>query len=300
MSSKMPCLPVAVPAYERTAKRTARRSLRSLCVPESSEHPRNAANAAPRASAFSRVFARIRWCSGVTNQSGRTVRIGFAMGFSGLLRSLCGPKSRAVPALRRRLPRLRSSTWDRRWPRETSCEPCSHEWRTLHEPRAFELASSESLHNQRRLFGAPLRYGPPRSVDVLEFRGMARVVVDGRYSYETDLDLEVGDEVLLPPSGLGGQWVARVTALSSDYTGPCRRILGLVHRRIDAERQDAALAAVPITGFRAGTTFEVTASCGHQVLLHIEGVNRAGRPTHVRYTCQTWVASHFPGEFAGA
>jgi hypothetical protein len=117
-------------------------------------------------------------------------------------------------------------------------------------------------------------------------RGMARVVVDGRYSYETDLELEVGDEVLLPPSGLGGQWVARVTALSSDYAGPCRRILGLVRRRIDAERQDAALSAVPITGFRAETTFEVTASCGHQVLLHIEGVNRTGRPTHVRYTCQ--------------
>lgn len=124
------------------------------------------------------------------------------------------------------------------------------------------------------------------SLDILEFRGMARVVVDGRYTYETDLDLVVGDEVLLPPSGLGGQWVARVTELSSDYAGPCRRILGLVRRRADAERQDAALAAVPITGLRTGTTFEVTASCGHRVLLHIEGVNRTGRPTHVRYTCQ--------------
>jgi hypothetical protein len=121
---------------------------------------------------------------------------------------------------------------------------------------------------------------PPRA------RRVTRVVVDGRYSYETDLELEVGDEVLLPPSGMGGQWVARVTALSSDYTGPCRRILGLVRRHIDAEQQDAALAAVPITGFRAGTTLEASASCGHQVLLHIEGVNRAGRPTHVRYSCQ--------------
>ena len=123
-------------------------------------------------------------------------------------------------------------------------------------------------------------------------RDMARVVVDGRYAYETDLELEVGDEVLLPPSGLGGQWVARVTALSSDYAGPCRRILGLVRRRIDAERQDAALSAVPITGFRAGATFEVTASCGHQVLLHIEGVNRTGRPTHVRYTCKACGGIH--------
>lgn len=79
------------------------------------------------------------------------------------------------------------------------------EWRTLHEPRAFEFASSESLHNQRRLFGAAVAVRPA-AVDILEFRGMARVVVDGRYSYETDPDLEVGDEVLLPPSGLGGQW----------------------------------------------------------------------------------------------
>lgn len=176
------------------------------------------------------------------------------MWISGLMRSLCGLKSRVVPALGAGF-RLRPRLGTADGPQEASCEPCSPEWRTLHEPRAFELASSESLHNQRRLFGAPLRYGPPRSVDVLEFRGMARVVVDGRYSYETALDLEVGDEVLLPSSGLGGQWVARVTALSSDYTGPCRRILGLVRRRIDAERQDAALAAVPITGFRAGTTF---------------------------------------------
>jgi hypothetical protein len=121
---------------------------------------------------------------------------------------------------------------------------------------------------------------PPRA------RRVTRVVVDGRYSYETDLELEVGDEVLLPPSGMGGQWVARVTALSTDYTGPCRRILGLVRRRFDTQQQDAALAAVPITGFRAGTTLEVTASCGHQILLHIEGVNRTGRPTHVRYSCQ--------------
>ena len=59
------------PTSERTAKRTARCSLRSLCVPESSEHPRNAANTAPRVSAFSGDFARIRWYSQVVNQSGR-------------------------------------------------------------------------------------------------------------------------------------------------------------------------------------------------------------------------------------
>lgn len=103
--------------------------------------------------------------------------------------------------------------------------------------------------------------------------------------YETDLALEVGDEVLLP-SGLSGEWVGRVTALSSAYTGPCKRIVGLVRRRVDVEQRDAVLAAVPMTGFQAGATLEVTGSCGHQVLLHIEGVNRAGRPIHVRYTCE--------------
>ena len=59
-----------------------------------------------------------------------------------------------------------------------------------------------------------------------------------------------------------------------------------MRRCVDVERQDAALAAVPITGFRAGTTLKVTASCGHQVLLHIEGVNRGwasdARRVHMR------------------
>jgi ribosome assembly protein YihI (activator of Der GTPase) len=126
----------------------------------------------------------------------------------------------------------------------------------------------------------------PAPVGTPRVRSVTRVVVDGRYTYETDLELEVGDQVLLPASGLGGQWVARVTALSSEYSGPCKRLVGLVRRHVDVERQDAALAAVPITGFRAGTTLEVTASCGHPVLLHIEGVNRAGCPTHVKYTCE--------------
>jgi hypothetical protein len=93
------CYPVTVPTSERTAKRTARRSLRSLCVPESSEHPRNPANTAPRDSAFSRVFARIRWPSQDMNQSGRTVQIGFLMRFSEGLRSVCGLESQAVPGV---------------------------------------------------------------------------------------------------------------------------------------------------------------------------------------------------------
>jgi hypothetical protein len=143
------------------------------------------------------------------------------------------------------------------------------EWRTLHEHGPSSLRVQNPVQTDEGCLGRRCGTARRGSLDVLEFRGMTRVVVDGRYTYETDLDLEVGDEVLLPPSGLGGQWVARVTELSSDYAGPCRRILGLVRRRAGAERQDAALAAVPITGLRTGTTFEVTASCGHRVLLHI-------------------------------
>lgn len=109
--------------------------------------------------------------------------------------------------------------------------------------------------------------------------------MDGRYVYESELDLEIGDEVLLP-ADFSGDWIGRVTALSSDYAGPCKRILGLVRRRPDVERRDAALASVAIVGFRTGTTLQITASCGHDVHLHIEEVNRRGRPTYVKYTCE--------------
>jgi hypothetical protein len=112
---------------------------------------------------------------------------------------------------------------------------------------------------------------------------MARVIVDGRYTYETELETEVGDEVLLP--GWSGEWVGTVTATSSEYSGPCRRIVRVVRGRKDAERRDAALAAVPITGFRPGATVEVVAPCGHEVVLRVQEVNRVGRPTLVTHTC---------------
>lgn len=114
---------------------------------------------------------------------------------------------------------------------------------------------------------------------------MPRIEVEGRYVYDTNLDLEVGDEVLLPASCMG-EWVGRVTALSSDYGDPCKRVVGIVRRRVDAERRDAALAAAPVVGFQAGAAMEATASCGHIVLLHVREVNRLGRPTHIEYKCE--------------
>lgn len=114
---------------------------------------------------------------------------------------------------------------------------------------------------------------------------MRRVIVDQRYTYETDLELEVGDEVLLPASW-SGEWIGRVTALSSDYGGPCKRIVRVVRRRQDADLQVARMAAVPVAGFAAGARVEISASCGHRVPLHVQEVNKIGRPTHITYRCE--------------
>ncbi len=62
---------------------------------------------------------------------------------------------------------------------------------------------------------------------------MKRVVVNGGLTYETNLDVKVGDTVLLPtPSWLqdvkGPTWEGKITSLESDYTGPCVRVLGKV------------------------------------------------------------------------
>ncbi len=59
------------PRSERTAIRAARRSLRSLCVPESSEHPRNATNTSSTKTQRFGGFRPYRWTSRSSNQSGR-------------------------------------------------------------------------------------------------------------------------------------------------------------------------------------------------------------------------------------
>jgi hypothetical protein len=61
---------------------------------------------------------------------------------------------------------------------------------------------------------------------------MKRVKV-GRYTYETDLPVKVGDVVLLPtPDRLlsvkGPTWEGTIASLTSDYTGPCSRVLRVV------------------------------------------------------------------------
>lgn len=58
-------------------------SLRSVCGLQTNEQSRTRANTLPRCPPFSGIFARVRCCSRFSNQSGRTVRVGFLMPFSG-------------------------------------------------------------------------------------------------------------------------------------------------------------------------------------------------------------------------
>lgn len=60
-----------------------------------------------------------------------------------------------------------------------------------------------------------------------------RVVVDGRYTYETNLPVSIGSRVLLPRSLAsqfydGGEWEGVVTSLISDYHGECSRIVRII------------------------------------------------------------------------
>lgn len=68
-----------------------------------------------------------------------------------------------------------------------------------------------------------------------------RVLVNDKYTYETDLDLKIGDEVLCPtPSFLrdvkSPTWEGTVTALNSDYTGYCEKIKGIVPKLSKGEK----------------------------------------------------------------
>jgi len=66
---------------------------------------------------------------------------------------------------------------------------------------------------------------------------MKRVIVNHKYTYETDIeDLKIGDHVMLPTANWidsGSTWKGYVTALESDYDGPCVKILGKYPEIID-------------------------------------------------------------------
>jgi hypothetical protein len=112
-----------------------------------------------------------------------------------------------------------------------------------------------------------------------------KVQIDGRYAYETDLEVvEIGDEMVLP-GGLGVResWTGIVTALEPAYDGQCRRAIGLSRRRAQVEAEREAKARVRISGWRPGETFSKPCrECKKDRDYVVEDVNRNGRPTLVR------------------
>jgi hypothetical protein len=111
-----------------------------------------------------------------------------------------------------------------------------------------------------------------------------RVLIDGRYAYETDLDdVEVGDEMALPGSGnLPGIWHGIVTKLEPDYEGRCTQVIGLSRRKAKVEAENKARAEVKISGWRAGDTIEkLCGDCGKSRSFRVESVNKIGRPDSI-------------------
>lgn len=111
-----------------------------------------------------------------------------------------------------------------------------------------------------------------------------KVLIDGRYAYETDLDdVEVGDEMALPGSGvMVGTWHGIVTELEPDYSGRCTYVLGLSRRKAKVEAENNAKAEVRITGWRVGDEIEKPCrDCGKPRTFRVREVNRTGRPTSV-------------------
>lgn len=52
-----------------------------------------------------------------------------------------------------------------------------------------------------------------------------RVVVDDRYTYEIQFEVELGEYVVLPGTDRGVEWIGKVTALTSSYAGFCRKVI---------------------------------------------------------------------------
>ena len=110
-----------------------------------------------------------------------------------------------------------------------------------------------------------------------------KVLINGRYAYETDLsDVEVGDEMVLPGS-FSGPWTGIVTALEPEYEGRCVKALGLSRRRAQVEAEREALAQIKISGWRVGETIpKHCEECGSERHYSVEAVNNIGRPTSLR------------------
>jgi hypothetical protein len=110
-----------------------------------------------------------------------------------------------------------------------------------------------------------------------------KVLINGRYAYETDLeDVAVGDEMVLP-GDLPSSWTGIVTALEPAYDGPCRKAIGLSRRRAQVQAEREALEQVRISGWRVGQTISKHCDqCGKERRYAVEAVNKLGRPTSVQ------------------
>ena len=110
-----------------------------------------------------------------------------------------------------------------------------------------------------------------------------KVLINGRYAYETDLtDVEVGDEMLLPGS-FSGPWTGVVTALEPDYAGRCAKALGLTRRRTTVEAEKEALAEIKISGWKIGEKIPKRCEkCGSERCYSVKAVNNIGRPTSLQ------------------
>jgi len=65
-----------------------------------------------------------------------------------------------------------------------------------------------------------------------------RIQVNGKYTFECDEEVRVGDEVLCP-SEFSGDWVGKVTALEGEYetsySGPVKKIISVLTDEYDDE-----------------------------------------------------------------
>ena len=63
-----------------------------------------------------------------------------------------------------------------------------------------------------------------------------RIIVNNQYTYETDYPCNIGDTVICPGGrNPNAKWEGTVTALESTYTGPCKKILGLIQEQEEPE-----------------------------------------------------------------
>lgn len=60
------------------------------------------------------------------------------------------------------------------------------------------------------------------------------VIVDNKYTYACDFQVEIGDKVYLPAPFFSERcWTGEITALTSEYQGAVKKIIGVVEKDTD-------------------------------------------------------------------